>query len=337
MEFSCSVVPNGDSTLLRSSAVLAEHLGYGRFWVPDQHFLGDPFVILGDLARHVSINLGLALTSPFSRHPVQIARAMATVCQLDDQPRDWILGIGRGNSNLVLGPLGVDAGASVTRMIDGVAAIKRLLAGDTVEPTASRLVAEPVRLGLDPVGCSVYVGTRGPTTIRRAVAVADGVIIESMFRPDLAQWCRSILDESATNGFPHVSWQAVFVTEPGHRIPDDVRAFAAMLLRTTSPSVLKRMNVGEALIEKAAVGMVRAEDLTDAEVRTFVAVGSPAELRDAVLGAEAAGITAWSSIFIDSRGQSAAEGMTRFAESVIEPLRRRVASGRTEHEAHRTG
>ncbi len=321
MEFGCSVIPTGNSAALRSSAALAERLGYQRFWIPDQHFLGDPFVILRDLAQHVSIDLGLALTSPFSRHPVQIARAMATVCQLDDRHRSWILGIGRGNSNLVLGPLGLAEGADVDGLLDGVATIKRLLGGGTVDPSSSRHVTEAVSLGLDPVSCPVYVGTRGPVTIRRAAQVADGVIVESMFQPDMARWCRSILDGSASPGFPHVSWQAVFVTEQRSRIPDDVRAFAALLMRTTAPSVLVRMGIDRSLIARAASRTLRAEDLSDRAVRAFVAVGTPAELRETVHAAQEAGVTIWSSIFIDSDGQTAADGMQRFSDAVITPLR----------------
>ncbi|GAA4536039.1 LLM class flavin-dependent oxidoreductase [Pseudonocardia xishanensis] len=318
LEFGFAVLPGRHPADLRAVGAAADELGYDRMWVPDQEFMTDPFLLLADLAARTRLDLGLALTSPFSRHPVQIARAMASVVHLDDRERSWVLGLGVGNTNLVLGPLGLRSGATSGRLVTAVDVVRRLMLGETVRPDDSDFVTEPVALQIAPTPCQVFVGSRGPRTLAAAAPVSDGLITESLFTPALVDWVRA--RSGIAPGTPHVAWQSVILLEPGEPVPESARRFAAMLVRTTTSEVLDLMGVGEDVADRARQGTLDTADLTDDDVRRLVAVGSPGEILERVRAAADAGVTGWSSVFLGLPDE-AARTMRRFAREVMKPFR----------------
>lgn len=327
LRFECAVHPGATARESLVAATTAEDCGYDRFWYPDQGLGVDPFVLLSQVASRTGIDLGLALTSPFARHPVQVARAWSTVVALDERRRSWVLGLGKGNTDLVLEPLGAAEGATARRLVESVGLVRRLLAGETVGPEDSDFLHAAVRLALDPLDLPVYVGSRGPVTLRDAARCADGFITESMFRPELITWVRGLVGADGTR--PHVAWQSVRLLDEGEPIPAETRDFAALLARTTAPAVLDRLGVGEAVKAAVAQRRLRSTDLPDEDVRRFVCVGTPAQVRDVVRGAFAAGVDAWSSIFT---GADPVAEMRAFARDVMAPLRAETSTNRPEHD-----
>jgi alkanesulfonate monooxygenase SsuD/methylene tetrahydromethanopterin reductase-like flavin-dependent oxidoreductase (luciferase family) len=326
-EFGCTAVPPREPAALRELTAAAATLGYDRFWVPDQEFYADPFVLLGDIAArtNVSFGLGLALTNPFSRHPVQIARAMASLVRLDHQEsaggaaaRRWVLGLGMGNPNLVLNPLGLGGNATTGRLISAVSLIRELLAGRAVEPPWDGFVRAPVSLGIEAAQCEIYLGTRGPKALRDGATAADGILAEALFRPDLVRWTRE--QAMLLPGSPHICWQTVILLEPGQPLPESARRFTAMLMRTTTPPVLEMLGISERAKARARAGCLGLEDVSDSDVRCFVACGSPAEITQTVLHAREAGATGWTSIFLGDP-RRILDSMRAFSDGVIRPLR----------------
>jgi len=319
-EFGCAALPTADPSELVDLAELAARCGYDRFWVPDQTFLGDPFLLLQRIAERTDLDLGIALTNPFSRHPMQIARSMATLIALDPLPgRRWALGIGKGNSNLVLGPLGIAGDAGVRRLGAAVSLIRALLRGETVGPDETGFFTEPVTLETRHVDCEVFIGTRGPVTLERVAPLADGVITESLFRPELVRRVRELLPDDGRSR-PHVAWQSVVVLDEADPIPEPMRDFAALLMRTTAPAVLEALEVDPTQRERIANRTLRTADVSDDDVRRFVAIGTPAELRLVVTAALEAGATSWSSIFVGDLS-ALRRGIERFAVDVMAPIR----------------
>ncbi|HEY0185931.1 MAG TPA: LLM class flavin-dependent oxidoreductase [Cellulomonas sp.] len=321
LEFGVAVHPGPDHAAVVAAAMSAQTLGFDRFWFPDQGLGTDPFVMLTRLAAQTRIDLGLALTSPFSRHPVQIARAMASVVQLDPHPRDWVLGLGKGNSNLVLHPLGLDAAATPGRLIAAVDLVRRLLHGETVLPEdePGGFLAAPVTLESGLARCAVYLGSRGPQTLRRAAGVADGYLTESMSTPGLVAWAHDLVTGPFGPPRPHVAWQSVQLLDAGQPMPARARRFAAMLARTTSPDLLDRLGVSDRTRAAIAAGTLTAGDLPNEDVRRFVVVGTPTQVVDRVLAAHRAGATGWSSILVGDEDPLVA--LHRFARHVMAPVR----------------
>lgn len=325
LEFGCVALPGTAATSLRGIGELADAARYDRFWVPDQEFFPDPFLILDDLAHRTTLDLGLAITSPFARHPVQIARAMASLVQLHEPERKWILGLGKGNSNLVLGPMGVDDGANASRLVAGIGVVKALLRGESVGPDQGEFVTSELQLGMDPVNCDVFLGTRGPLTLRRGAEAADGIIAESLFVPRMVSWVKEQVASDDGVEKPHVAWQAVIVLDEGEPIPDSARAFTAMLMRTTARQVLDLIGITEETRATIAAHSLEASRIPDADVRRFVAIGTPQQLRETVLAAADAGITGWTSIFLGDEGRISNQ-IRRFAEDVMDPVRSELSA-----------
>ncbi len=326
LTFGVAVHAGPDLGAVVTAAEVAAECEFDRFWFPDQGLGTDPFVMLSHLASRTRIDLGLALTSPFSRHPAQIARAMASVCLLDPHPRDWVLGLGKGNSNLVLRPLGGDEGATPDRLVAAVDLVRRLLRGETVTPDdePGGFLAGAVALDTGPADCAVYVGSRGPRTLRRAASVADGFLTESMFTPELVAWAHELVADPARDPRPHVAWQSVQLLEPGQPVPAETRRFAAMLARTTTGVLLDRLEVTEGTRQRLAAGRLDADRLPDEDVRRFVVVGTPEQVVARVLAAHEAGATSWSSILVG--GSDPVADLTHFARSVMAPVRAELGS-----------
>lgn len=326
MEFSCCILPPRQPREMRAFARLAEELGFDRFWVSDQTFHSDPFVMLLELARYVRLPLGLALTNPFTRHPAQIARAIATVRHLAPRP-DWAFALGAANPRHVLAPLGMPLRNAATQTGTALSVVRDLLAGNEVNCIDSRLDyrLEGIRLEIEPVtDVGLYLGTRGPRMLREGGARADGVIVEALFAPEAVEWARGEIRtgraESTLPGEPrYVAWQVTEVLAPGEAVPGHAAAFAKHLMSTTHDSVLARVGFSPELIATVKADGAVA-DVPDWAVRRFAAVDTAEHLQAAVLAAQRAGAGAWSCSFSGSAEETAA-GMKRFATEVIAPLR----------------
>ena len=115
-----------------------ESLGYGTLLMPDN--LGHGLAVFPALATAAAatsrLHLGSYVLANDTRHPVQVAKEALTLALLSDGRFELGLGAGRPDAaadNAMLGLDFDDAGTRVSRLIDSVSIIKRLLAGETVD------------------------------------------------------------------------------------------------------------------------------------------------------------------------------------------------------------
>ena len=279
----------------------AEDLGYDDLWILDQSFHHDPFLLLATCASATSsIRLGVAVTNPVSRHPVQIARAAATLAELSGGR--FVLGIGAGNRTRVLPALGLPTDLAATRISEAIDACRRLLGGEEVSMRGRTLVLEGVRLesgSSTPV--PIFVGSRGPAILRIAGAKADGVFIEAMFTPEGMAYALGEIGDGAREAgrdpasVEVVAWQALRLSTTV-AAADEHRygRWAALLMRSTRRDVLERLGIAPATIRavreafasggEAAAGALVAES----DVARLVLTGDP-DVVAAQLAAVAAG------------------------------------------------
>jgi len=325
IEFHVCVIPPREPLRARELAALAEQLGFDRFWVSDQEFGPDPFLLLADLAEHTRIQLGLAVTSPFTRHPAQLARAMATLAHLHPE-RDWVFGLGTANPQRVLAPLGLTP-RNVPRQIRvAIETIRELASGHTVTTADPRLdfVLDGVTLSIDaPPRFALYVGTRGPQMLERAAGeVADGVMVEAQLTAEGIAWARSLLDAGSRNAGrakfdrPYVSWQLAEVLDDDEPISHHARDFAALLIAATGDETLARMGVPIELAQELRSGQRASADVPAREASKFVAAGTAAQLGEMVDVAATAGADAWTALFT-GLPEEAAASMRAFARGLI--------------------
>jgi 5,10-methylenetetrahydromethanopterin reductase len=327
MEFHVALSPRrgpGDTIDVVQEAAA---LGFDRFWLADQTFHADPFVMLNALTHVTAMPLGLGVTNPFARHPVQVARAVSTLCHLAPE-RDWLVGLGTANPQHVLAPLGIELRHPANQLASAVEAIRSLLRGESVTCEESDLdfKMRDVALEIDPVtNVMLYIGTRGPRVLEAAGAVADGVLVEALFTSEGIRWARDLLDAGSRAGRnaafdrPYVAWQVTEVCSSDEEISANSRAFAVFLMASTARATLRHLEVPEAVIK-----MVKNQAQPDwrrvpiAEIQKFVCAGSPEAIGDRILQARDAGVTAWTLVLPPPDGVGM---MRRFAREVMSVLR----------------
>lgn len=263
MRFGATFFPTMSVAEIGELARATEDLGYDDLWVLDQSFHHDPFVLLARCAEATtSIRLGVAVTNPVSRHPVQIARAAATLAELSGGR--FVLGLGAGNRTRVLPALGLPTDRAAARVAEAIDACRRLLAGEEVSMRGETLALERVRLESGrPPPVPIFVGSRGPAVLRLAGARADGVFVEAMFTPPGMEYALGEVARGAREAgrdpaeVEVVAWQALRLsTTLAAGDEARYRRWAALLIRSTRPDVLERIGIDAATVRavRAAFG-----------------------------------------------------------------------------------
>jgi 5,10-methylenetetrahydromethanopterin reductase len=270
-----------------------EQLGFRCAWIPDQGFHRDPFALLAVAAEATThIGLGVGITTPFTRLPLQIARAAATVDEFA-QGR-FKLGLGTGNVAHVLRPLGVQYAHPVARMRDAIRIIRQLLAGDAVTVQSEHDRLEDVQLEFAPgrADIPVYIGTRAPRMLELCGAEADGVLVESLF--NAMPWVTEQLATGAesTGRSPSdvdvVSWQLVLVTEDPHPVIRAHKPWIARSIQIGPLEVMRRVGIDEDVIQDVTAAMNRGDAeaaagaVTDKAVQCLMLIGTADEIVERV-------------------------------------------------------
>jgi 5,10-methylenetetrahydromethanopterin reductase len=284
--FDFAFIPAGPVEETLDLIRLGEQLGYRCAWIPDQGFHRDPFVLLALAARETrSIGLGLGVTSPFTRHPVQIARAAGV---LDEVCAGRLrLGLGTANVAHVLRPLGLDADRAVRRLRDAIVITRRLLRGETVHHEGVADIVRGVRLEFSPVRreVPVYLGTRGPKTIELVGELADGVLVESLFNADGLPYVMRHLDAGldrsgrAREAVDVVAWQLVQITDTPEAAIQAQKPWIARSIKVGPKEALLRIGIPEAVIDAVVTAVDRGDAreavarVTDDAVRCLTVIG----------------------------------------------------------------
>ena len=241
---------------------LAESLGYADLWIPDQSFHHDPFLLLARCAQATSsIRLGVAVTNPVSRHPVQIARAAATLDQITGGR--FILGLGAGNRTKVLPALGLPIDRPAARIEEAIDVCRRLFRGERVSLKGLTLSLTEVGLEMDASPeIPIYVGSRGSRVLRIAGAKADGVFMEGMFTSDGLAYAQGEVERGAREAgrdpaeVEMVAWQAIRLSTTVAAADEaHYRSWAALIMGSTSNDVLEQIGIPLDTIESVAAAL----------------------------------------------------------------------------------
>ena len=109
----------------------------------------------------------IGVANPFTRHPVQVARAAAT---LDDHsPGRVALGYGAGNRRELILPLGGEQERAAAHCREALVLCRRLLRGEYLNHRGDCFVADGVELEMAPhPDVPLYLAARGPLVLQVA-------------------------------------------------------------------------------------------------------------------------------------------------------------------------
>ncbi|MGI8615528.1 MAG: LLM class flavin-dependent oxidoreductase [Actinomycetota bacterium] len=330
MRFGAAFFPSMPVDEVTAIARLAEDLGYADLWIPDQSFHHDPFLLLARCADATSvIRLGVAVTNPVSRHPVQIARAAATLGMISEGR--FVLGLGAGNRTRVLPALGLPTDRPVARIAEAIDVCRRLLRGEQVSVSGPTLSLSEVRLDVGAVPeIPIFVGSRGPRILRIAGAMADGVFVEAMFTPEGLDYAMGEVEGGArdagrdASAVEMVAWQAIKLSTTIAAADDGrYRTWAAAIMRSTREDVLERIGIPRDTI-RSVIDTFRASGewaagslVPDDVVSRLLLVGDPGQIHEQVQTVEDRGIDSLSIIGFGTT-EVVQDTLRRFALDVMD-------------------
>jgi 5,10-methylenetetrahydromethanopterin reductase len=148
----------------------AEDAGFHAFWVSNDLFLRDVWVILSAVARATErIQLGTCIVNPYTQHPAEMAMAAATLDELSGGRA--LLGISSGADDF-LRWVDIRPAKPFTTVAETIAILRKLFAGERgpFEPgwTSEAYLRFPAR----PI--PIYIGAMSPRMLELIGSAADG-------------------------------------------------------------------------------------------------------------------------------------------------------------------
>jgi probable F420-dependent oxidoreductase len=285
MRFGVSMWRADDGATWREEARRFEGLGFDTLWVADHVGMFDPFVALTATAGVTEhMQLGTYVLNVEFWNPLLLARAAATTHLVSDGR--LVLGLGAGHAQVEFEQAGLEyppAGRRVERLEACLPALRRLLAGETVDDPRLGLVGAAT--GLTPTDPPLLVGGNGDRVLRLAGAEAERVGLvgftsgTGQVHNDLSHWGWEGLDErlalvrKAAGGRPiepDVLVQRVVITDdPASALADFVEAGmppeqfdSPFLLVGTEHEIVERLNrLADLGIEGVTTFAQHADDL----------------------------------------------------------------------------
>lgn len=180
--------------------VLAEELGYDRFWYVDVRLQRECYIGLASIAmRTERIELATGVTDPYSRHPAITAAAIATLDELSKGRA--VLGLGLGGAGFR--ELGLEKKLPVAALRESITMIRGLLQGEKVTQNGKVVSLANGRLDFKPVRGKVpiYIATQGERISRLSGELADGVLIaNTVSQPGVEFYVQQVADGAAKAG-----------------------------------------------------------------------------------------------------------------------------------------
>jgi len=302
MRFGCSFWLDRDPRQVARQARLAEDVGFEDVWFPDHYFIREVFGALTlAAAATTKVKLGTAVTSPYLRHPVLLASAVATLDEVSDGRA--ILGVGVGGHEFPA-QLGVSLERPIAACRESVEIVRRLLAGETVTHKGKRFAVDRARLSFTPSRrIPVYLAARGPQMLQLAGEIADGVITHGV-HPSYLAFARERIAGGGARGSRSVSavdlvlMGDVVVTDDLPAARDRLRARCVLMAGGEyAPDLVERYGLTAADVEPVRAA-VRAGDLaaagkvvSDRVVDAFCTAGTAEHCREAVRAMARSGVT----------------------------------------------
>jgi alkanesulfonate monooxygenase SsuD/methylene tetrahydromethanopterin reductase-like flavin-dependent oxidoreductase (luciferase family) len=182
----------------------AQELGYDAFFLAEG-WGHDAGVLLAEVAgRTDRITLGTGIVNVWGRTPASIAMLAASLAELSGDR--FVLGLGAGSPPLAEGLHDVAFAAPVERLGAVTRQVRRLLAGQRLEPTVER-ATRPLKLAVVPrTAIPLYLAALGPHAVQLAGELADG-------------WCPFLLPLSGLDAGIRLLEQGRARGAPGRTLP----------------------------------------------------------------------------------------------------------------------
>lgn len=272
-------------------AKLAEKLGFSSCWIAEDYFYGGAFSTATACAMDTSsINIGIGVINPYSRHPVLSTMELAALDAISEGR--IILGLGSSNARWIEEQMGVPFKRPLTAMKESAEIINGLLNGEEIQYNGTHFQTGKVKLEFKPFRphIPVYLGVKGPKALQMAGRVADGVLTSIMTSEAYVQFVKDHLAQGAKEAGRNVdeikiaAYLGISISENREEARAAVKPMIARylgihgnhpILTSTKMEKPDIMPFREALVK----GLDATHLVTDWMIDTFTVSGTPDECR----------------------------------------------------------
>ncbi|MHB8384808.1 MAG: LLM class flavin-dependent oxidoreductase [Candidatus Binataceae bacterium] len=277
------------------NAKLAEDLGFGAWWVPEDYFYRGAFSLAAAAAAATSrIKIGIGVLNPYTRHPALTAMEFGALDEISEGRA--ILGLGAGLKDWIEGRLRIPYTRPTTAMREAIDIVRAMFRGETVSYQGRVFNTDGVKFNFAPRRSEIpiHLGVLGPRNLELAGEVADGVLLSVMTSPAYLEFAgkhiRRGLEKSGRNraDFRLGGYQILSISENEQEARDRVKPLLAMLIGLMAPQpevpILPSAGLEPETIRAFGASLGRGEMpvamVTDWMIDRFTIAGRPARCRE---------------------------------------------------------
>ncbi|WP_033288855.1 LLM class flavin-dependent oxidoreductase [Amycolatopsis jejuensis] len=175
-------------------AALAENLGFGELWIPEDYwYLGSIACLVRALSATETIPVGVGVMSALVRHPAVAAMEIAAAERMF--PGRVRPGIGLGVPEIV-SKMGIKPRSSLGAVRESVAILRTLLSGKAYTEPAGQFEADNIQLTHPPHSVPpIHLGVLGEKMLQLSGEIAEGTVVSAMASPAYLRWLRARIAE----------------------------------------------------------------------------------------------------------------------------------------------
>ncbi|MDL2213945.1 LLM class flavin-dependent oxidoreductase [Clostridia bacterium OttesenSCG-928-O13] len=196
--FGIGLLGETDITTTVDYARLAEELGYGAAWVAEDYFCGGAFTIATACAAATnSVDIGIGVLNPYTRHPALIAMEAAAL--QDYSSGRLLLGLGSSNALWIEKQMGIPFKDILPHLSECTQILRSMLGGQTTSLDGQVFHTQNMqpRVKAQTPAPLIY-GVKSEKMLQQAGQVADGVLLSVGTSAPYVRWALAQVKEGAS-------------------------------------------------------------------------------------------------------------------------------------------
>lgn len=269
-----------------------EQMGFASAWLAEDYYYAGAFTLAATLAAHTStIDLGIGVLNPYTRHPALIAMETAALDKVSNGRA--ILGIGSSNKRWIEMQMGIPHKKPLTAMKECTEIVKTIVRDSAIDGYDGALFqVNGIKLDFEPYrkDLPVYLGVQGEKSLFTAGQIADGVLLSAGCSVEFVSHAKARIAEGAKSvgrdpaEIKIAVYLPMYVGDSHESAVEEMREYARhyVSMHGEKPIItLSGIPAEEVAPFRAATlaGTVCHNYVTDKMVQTVMVVGTAQEVR----------------------------------------------------------
>ena len=294
-----------DARLQMECARLAEDLGYGSYWVPEDYFFRGAFALAAAIACSTKrMRVGLGVVNPYTRHPAVTAMEFASLTEIAGGRT--VLGLGASVKFWIEEQMRIPYAKPTIAMRETVDVVRRLFRGEAVTVEGKVVRAGNVKFSFPSPQAEVpiHLGVIGPKNLEMTGEIADGILLSALTSPAYVRFAVDHVRKGAERAGRKLddlevgALLFISVSENPREAREAVKPFLATLVSLLSGQPENPLFTTAGMPadeirrfgETFAKGELPVALVTDWMIDTFAIAGSPEHCREALSKVVDAGV-----------------------------------------------